>query len=159
MTSNRFSVSASCVTMIVFASREGRPVAIDNAAQTTSDGMVLRAGQPAPSQARPVSARRQALQAQPDGGRAELAAARRTLGGVLQAHALAPLAALRHRAGLSQMEAAEATGIKQPHISRLENGQVPQPDLNTLRALANAYGCGFEALLQALDATVQPDHG
>lgn len=56
----------------------------------------------------------------------------------LGAHQLAPLVALRLRKGLSQKQLCERTGLPQPHVSRLENGKVPHPDVLTLKSLADA---------------------
>jgi predicted transcriptional regulator len=45
----------------------------------------------------------------------------------------------RTEQGLTQKELAERTGIKQPNISRLENGQC-SPTVDTLTALARGLG-------------------
>ena len=45
----------------------------------------------------------------------------------------------RSKAGLTQQELADKTGISQPDISKLESGNA-NPSLNTLRRLADAMG-------------------
>lgn len=114
---------------------------------------------PLPDDKRPLSKRRQQLALRPDGGRAELAKARRSAAGLLRAHSLSAVAALRLQAGLSQEEAAERSGILQPHISRLENGQVKEPELATIKSLSQAYNCSIDAMVNALDAAVRARHG
>ena len=47
----------------------------------------------------------------------------------------------RLRAGLTQQEVADRTGIKISVISRLENGRAKNPTLETLNRIAAAIGC------------------
>ncbi len=63
------------------------------------------------------------------------------------------LAALRMRRGWSQRTLAEAAGMKQPHIARLERGQ-NDPSLDTIRRLAEALEIPPEALVRELLATM-----
>jgi ribosome-binding protein aMBF1 (putative translation factor) len=60
------------------------------------------------------------------------------------------LAALRLRRGWSQRTLAEAAGMKQPHIARLETGK-NDPSLTTMRRLAIALDVELEVLVRALD--------
>lgn len=60
------------------------------------------------------------------------------------------LAVLRLRRGWSQRTLAEAAGMKQPHIARLESGQ-NDPSLGTMRRLAKALGISLEDLVRELD--------
>jgi len=61
------------------------------------------------------------------------------------------LAALRLRHGWSQRALADAIGVKQPHIARLESGQ-NDPSLGTMRKLAAALGVTIEDIVRALDS-------
>jgi DNA-binding XRE family transcriptional regulator len=61
------------------------------------------------------------------------------------------LAALRLRRGWSQRALAEAVGIKQPHIARLESGH-NDPSLGTMRKLAAALEVTIEEIVRALDS-------
>jgi DNA-binding Xre family transcriptional regulator len=97
---------------------------------------------------RPVSLRRAAL-LQTDEGRAKIAGARHSLSNALSAYGAAPVAALRLRAGLSQKELCEKTGILQPHLSRLENGHVPMPEVATLHKLAEALHVSLDEVTAA----------
>ena len=56
------------------------------------------------------------------------------------------LAGYRHRAGLTQMQLAEATGIPQRHISEMENGKRIIGVINAKR-LAEALHCDHRRLL------------
>lgn len=56
------------------------------------------------------------------------------------------LRALRKAAGLTQAELADKTGVSQPAISQLENGQLSM-DLQWMRAFARALGCAPVDLL------------
>jgi DNA-binding XRE family transcriptional regulator len=58
------------------------------------------------------------------------------------------LAELRLRKGWSQRRLAEAIGVKQPHIARLESGQ-NEPSLGTVRKLAAALGATVEEIVNA----------
>ncbi|GAB3423043.1 MULTISPECIES: helix-turn-helix domain-containing protein [Giesbergeria] len=103
---------------------------------------------------RPTSRRRAELLATPAGQ--EMArAARESLGTALQSHGLASLAALRLQCGLSQKALSEACGLPQPHLSRLENGKVPNPDAATLEALALGLGVSVDKVLAAIRQGVQ----
>lgn len=100
---------------------------------------------------RPVSARRAALLATERGQ--ELAkAARADLGHALAVHGISKVAGLRLTAGMSQKELCAETRIPQPHLSRLENGKVKTPELNTLIAMSKALGVTLEVLVSAFMA-------
>jgi len=86
---------------------------------------------------RPSSRRRDAL-LQSGKGQALHAQAQRDVAAALEAHQIAPLVAWRLRKGMSQKQLCERAGLPQPHVSRLENGKVPCPDLATLKSLALA---------------------
>lgn len=62
------------------------------------------------------------------------------------------LAVLRLRRGWSQRTLADAIGVKQPHIARLESGE-NDPSLGTMRKLAAALGVTIEDIVRALDST------
>lgn len=98
---------------------------------------------------RPVSRRRQAL-LQTESGQAMHQQALKDLSNALDQHGLAPLAALRMRHGLSQKALCDATGLLQPHLSRLENGKVPNPDSATLERLASALGVTMDEVMKAI---------
>lgn len=98
---------------------------------------------------RPLSKRRQAL-LQTAHGQALQVQALKDLGSALDAHGLAPLVALRMRCGLTQKALCEAAGLPQPHISRLENGKVPNPDGATLQRLAVAMGVSMDDVMTAI---------
>lgn len=61
------------------------------------------------------------------------------------------LAVLRLKHGWSQRTLADAIGVKQPHIARLEIGQ-NDPSLGTMRKLAAALGVTIEDIVRALDS-------
>jgi ribosome-binding protein aMBF1 (putative translation factor) len=61
------------------------------------------------------------------------------------------LAVLRLQKGWSQRKLADVTGMKQPHIARLERGQ-NDPSLGTMRRLASALGVELAAIVRALDS-------
>ena len=98
---------------------------------------------------RPASRGRQAL-LQTDAGQAMQHRALKNLGDALDQHGLAPLAALRMRHGLTQKALCDASGLPQPHLSRLENGKVPNPDSATLERLADALGVGMDEVMRAI---------
>lgn len=79
-------------------------------------------------------------------GRAVELQAGRDIGEALSKHGVAPLAALRLRAGLSQAELSERTGLLQPHISRLENGHPGSITNETLQKLAVGLGVSLEEI-------------
>jgi DNA-binding XRE family transcriptional regulator len=103
--------------------------------------------------ARPQSMRRQAL-LQTAQGQAMQLQALKDLGSALQAHGMAPMVALRMRCGLTQKALCEASGLPQPHISRLENGKVPNPDGATLQRLAAAMGVSMDDVMAAIQQGV-----
>jgi DNA-binding Xre family transcriptional regulator len=108
--------------------------------------------QPALTEARtgrPTSRRRQAL-LQTEAGQALHQRALKDLGGALDQHGLAPLAALRLRHGLTQKALCDASGLPQPHLSRLENGRVTNPDAATLERLAAALGVSMDEVMKAI---------
>jgi len=47
---------------------------------------------------------------------------------------------LRHRLGFTQTELAERAGLSQPQISNLESDGASNPQLSTIRRLAEALG-------------------
>ncbi len=100
------------------------------------------------AQGRPVSARRAELM-KTARGQAMAQEARKDLGNALQVHGISKVAALRMAAGLSQKELCAATGILQPHLSRLENGKVKTPELPTLQAMSRELGVSLEVLISA----------
>lgn len=61
------------------------------------------------------------------------------------------LAALRFRRGWTQRDLADAIGVKQPHIARLESGQ-NDPSLATMRRLAAALGVPVEEIVRELQS-------
>jgi DNA-binding Xre family transcriptional regulator len=154
--------SAFVVTMTITASHAGAHS--DPMAAAVSAGFALPAATKAaylpaigsapllvdsrPTQ-RPLSKSRQALLQTPQ-GQAMQVQALQDLGEALDAHGLAPLVALRMRSGLTQKALCEATGLPQPHISRLENGKVPNPDGITLQRLAVAMGLSMDEVMSAI---------
>lgn len=102
---------------------------------------------------RPGARRRAELESTPE-GHAKLMAARKAIGDMLVADGIAPLAAIRMRAGMSQDDVFKKTGIQQPHLSRLENGKTPNPQLDTVRLLAALYGTSSDAIADALAQTI-----
>lgn len=85
--------------------------------------------------------------------KAALEAGRRTIAERYYANAMG-LAVLRLRRGWSQRALADAIGVKQPHIARLESGQ-NDPSLGTMRKLARALGVSIEEIVRELDAGSQ----
>ncbi|MEO0085175.1 MAG: helix-turn-helix transcriptional regulator [candidate division WOR-3 bacterium] len=67
---------------------------------------------------------------------------------------------LRTRAGISQMELAEAMGFNPTHgykyVLRLEKGLVPNPTLRTLAGFLRACGAGWNSIVDVLP-TLQSD--
>ena len=55
---------------------------------------------------------------------------------------------LRERRGWTQSALARATGIPQPTVWRLENGNIEHPKADTLAALANAFKVPIDYLVQ-----------
>jgi transcriptional regulator with XRE-family HTH domain len=53
----------------------------------------------------------------------------------------------RRRAGLSQRELAEQTGLDFSYISKIENGRLPPPAADTVVLLSQALGVEVEELL------------
>lgn len=111
----------------------GRKSALSRAKQAQHD-----------SSARPVAARRAALE-QTSEGREVLRRGRQMLGEVLIGSDILGLASLRLKKGLTQTELASLSGVAQPHISRLESGRVT-PDLATLQKLAPCLDASIEQL-------------
>ena len=56
--------------------------------------------------------------------------------------------ALREGKGWNQSDLARATGIPQPTVWRLENGNIEHPKANTLIALANVFKIPIDYLVQ-----------
>lgn len=103
---------------------------------------------------RPHSRRRAELLATPT-GQAMAREARESLGTALQSHGMAPLAALRLRRGLSQKALSEVCNLPQPHLSRLENGKVSNPDAATLETLSRGLEVTVDEVLAAIRQGVQ----
>lgn len=101
---------------------------------------------------RPISQRRKELQ-QTEIGQTQIKEARRQLASAVEAHGVAPMVALRLRVGLSQKDLVERTGLPQPHVSRLENGRVQHPDVETLVKLADALGVSLDQINEAYQAS------
>ena len=53
---------------------------------------------------------------------------------------------IRQRAGISVTELCEETSMARSHYYRLENGEVPEPNIRTLNSLAEALGIEPEEL-------------
>jgi transcriptional regulator with XRE-family HTH domain len=53
----------------------------------------------------------------------------------------------RIRAGLSQSELAEATGLTQSYISLLERNKRKHPSAGTLKVIADVVGCDIDDLM------------
>jgi len=64
------------------------------------------------------------------------------------------LAVLRLQAGMSQRKLAEAMGVKQPQIARLESGK-DNPTFTTLQKLAEALGAPIPIVAGALETTLK----
>lgn len=56
---------------------------------------------------------------------------------------------LREKAGLTQQQLADASGLTQGAVCDLERGRRPDPRVSTAAALAKALGVGVERLLGA----------
>lgn len=63
---------------------------------------------------------------------------------------MASLKELRRRAGLTQPQLAQSSGINQQTISLLELGKIPGPRVTTIQALARGLRVAEAALLDAL---------
>ena len=61
---------------------------------------------------------------------------------------------MREAAGLTQEQAADATGLSQPSISAIELGRVANPGIETVSSLSKAYGQPLEAVIAAVRASV-----
>lgn len=82
--------------------------------------------------------------------RAYLEAANKLLPEMYPEH-IRGLAALRLKRGWSQRKLADAIGVKQPHIARLELGH-NDPSLSTMRKLATALGVSVEHIAHELES-------
>ena len=60
----------------------------------------------------------------------------------------------RKLAGLTQMQAAERTGLTQSYISRVELGRYEDLPGETMRKMARLYGCSIEDLFPAREAAM-----
>jgi transcriptional regulator with XRE-family HTH domain len=60
------------------------------------------------------------------------------------------LAALRHRAGLTQAEAGERAGIRNTHVSLVERGE-RGISYRTLMALLRAYGASLSEMVAEIE--------
>jgi len=119
-----------------------------------SGGLVVTPHVEALPGARPRAQRRAQLLATEEGA-ALAGAVRQQLADAIGPHDIAPMAALRLRAGLSQEQLAALTGIAQPHLSRIENGRSESLTTNTLNKLAEALIADVGDVSRAFDATVQ----
>lgn len=119
---------------------------------TWSGATVFRPAQPSRRGARVRNAALEAYRKTPE-GQESARQAKRSLANALERAKLAPMAALRLRAGLSQQELSERSGLKQPHISRLENGQPGSMSNDTLKRLADALGVSMDDVNLAFQAT------
>jgi transcriptional regulator with XRE-family HTH domain len=63
---------------------------------------------------------------------------------------------LRVEAGFTQQKLAEKSGLSISVVTQLERGIIPNPRLDTLRALAKALGCTLDQLTEADEATAPP---
>lgn len=106
---------------------------------------------------RPTSRSRAVRLATEDGRRIEERAARK-LGEALIHDGVAPLLALRLRSGLTQQQLSEMTGLRQPHLSRLENGLVESPDRNTVEQIASALGINYAVAAEAIHNSFKQAH-
>ena len=61
---------------------------------------------------------------------------------------------LREAKGLTQDAVASVTKLHQTAVSKLESGQVPSPQLNTIDALAAAYNEPRDVIVNALAESV-----
>ncbi len=57
--------------------------------------------------------------------------------------------ALRHKAGLSQLDMVRVHGFSLSHYQKIERGSL-DPRLSTLSKLANAYGVSISKLVEEL---------
>jgi transcriptional regulator with XRE-family HTH domain len=57
---------------------------------------------------------------------------------------------MREASGLTQEQAAERAKMSQPAISAIELGRVPNPGIETVSKLAEAYGQPLEAVIAAI---------
>jgi transcriptional regulator with XRE-family HTH domain len=64
---------------------------------------------------------------------------------------------LRERAGLTQVELAERSGIHQSHISRIETGFVVRPSFDVVSKLAAALGVPTDDFLPIADSADQAE--
>jgi transcriptional regulator with XRE-family HTH domain len=67
------------------------------------------------------------------------------------------LAQLRLRAGLTQDELADKTGLHQTAISSIERGDIASPRLSTMRALARGFDMTLAAFIAEVDPDVEPE--
>lgn len=65
------------------------------------------------------------------------------------------LRALRERAGKSLMDVEREAGVRQPTLSRIENGYTKSPRAQTIRQLVSLYGATTDFMSGASDA-MQP---
>lgn len=63
---------------------------------------------------------------------------------------LTPLRRLRKNKDLTLCEVAEMTGLSQPYLSELENGNKNNPSLSTLQKLAKAYKVKTTTMIKLL---------
>jgi transcriptional regulator with XRE-family HTH domain len=61
----------------------------------------------------------------------------------------ASIRALRQKAGISQVQLGQTTGMDQAYVSRIEAGKV-EPCLGTLRTLSEALGVTLSELFRGL---------
>lgn len=86
-------------------------------------------------------------------GQRLISAARQEVGAMLHECGVAPLAALRMEAGLSQSALAKLAKMKQPQLSRLENGRHKSVRSDTIKRLALALNVPELRVYEAIDQT------
>ena len=151
-----FVVTMTVTASLASASSEGNQTAVmsgfTHTASTQSTLLPAVRLQPATTEVhtgRPTSSRRKAL-LETHAGQAMQQRALKDLGDALDQHGLAPLVALRLRQGLTQKALCDASGLLQPHLSRLENGKVANPDSATIGRLAEALGVSMDEVMKAI---------
>jgi transcriptional regulator with XRE-family HTH domain len=69
------------------------------------------------------------------------------------------LAEARAKQGWSLREVERRTGIRNAHLSQIENGTIERPDPNILWTLANTYALEFRELMRLAGHAVPNDGG
>lgn len=79
---------------------------------------------------------------------AALMRARKKLAGII-ANEGSSIASLRLSKGMSQQQLADAMGVKQPYIARIERGE--DVKISTIASLAKALGVSTESVFKAME--------